>query len=365
MASTPPPDQGSSETTFDTTVGVLYITAVCSMGLWGAATLQMYHYYNNYQSDSGWLKTYIFAVWFLDTLHQTLLVASDYRYLIIGFGDFTQLMQIDILFVIALLVGGLICAMVQFIFLMRVWKLSEKNIILSGTISLLIVGQLVATCLYFVKALQYEDFGRLKGYMSLTRIVDAVNATADTAIALCLVVLLHRNRSGFKDSDTTINRLIVFVVNTGLVTGLCAILGLILGIVLENTLFFMLFYLMTGRLYVNSLFASLNSRKDFRNSLVKARSSFGLSNVSTGQFRTVSFQTHYNECAANTPVTPDQRPDSKPNFVTENNPTRISVTVERVVGSPFDEESRYSFDLEDPEKESNASIHSKFENIPL
>ena len=85
------------------------------------------------------------------------------------------------------------------------------------------------------------------GSMIITRIVNSITAVADSVIAISLVVLLHRTRSGFRRSDSTINRLIVFTINTGLVTSVCAILGLVLGFVLFESLLFMFFYLSIAR----------------------------------------------------------------------------------------------------------------------
>ena len=44
---------------------------------------------------------------------------------------------------------------------------------------------------------------------------------------LVLVVLLHRARTGFSKSETIINRLIVFSINTGMLTSTFAVLSLI------------------------------------------------------------------------------------------------------------------------------------------
>ncbi|KAL5492109.1 hypothetical protein ACEPAI_3556 [Sanghuangporus weigelae] len=205
-----------------------FICAQCLIiGLWGADTVQLYIYYNNYPKDALWLKTYVFTVWFLDTLHQALLIGMSHGYLIVGFGNFNILVTLDPLLVCALFVGGVICVMVQAIFVMRIWKLSERNILLVILVASLVVAQFGATCL---------------------------------------------------------------------VTSICAILGLVLGFVLFDTLLFMFFYLSITRLYTNSFLAALNSRNSLRRSLIKASSSFGVSNVPpTEVLKTVTLQAHYDD----------------------------------------------------------------------
>jgi len=91
--------------------------------------------------------------------------------------------------------------------------------------------------------------------------INAVSTAADVFIAATLVSLLQRSRTGFRRSDTMITRLIIFVVNTGVLTSICAIGSLVSLIVSPKTLIYAAFYYCLGRLYTNSLIATLNARK--------------------------------------------------------------------------------------------------------
>lgn len=77
--------------------------------------------------------------------------------------------------------------------------------------------------------------------------INAVSAASDVAIAIALTFLLHRSRSGFRKSERIINRLILFTVNTGVLTGFCAILTLIFKIAFPNTFIYMVFYILVAR----------------------------------------------------------------------------------------------------------------------
>ena len=73
----------------------------------------------------------------------------------------------------------------------------------------------------------FSSFTQLPSLDNISRAVNAMGAASDLAIALVLVVLLHRARTGFSKSETIINRLIVFSINTGMLTSTFAVLSLI------------------------------------------------------------------------------------------------------------------------------------------
>ena len=85
--------------------------------------------------------------------------------------------------------------------------------------------------------------------------INAVSAATDAIIAVALCLLLHSSRSGFRKSERIINRLIIFTVNTGLLTGICAILTLICNIAFPGTFIYMIFYIMVARSTYQRLFS--------------------------------------------------------------------------------------------------------------
>lgn len=58
-------------------------------------------------------------------------------------------------------------------------------------------------------------------------IINALDATTSVLIASFSIYYLLRERTGFKRSETIVNRLIIYAINTGLVTSICSILTLI------------------------------------------------------------------------------------------------------------------------------------------
>jgi len=142
--------------------------------------------------------------------------------------------------------------------------LSHKNFILTGSILLLVLANSGCGIAWVIVSIQIKTYEDLLKISPLTISINALSATADVIIAATLVIMLNRSRTGFSKSDTMINKLILFVVNTGLLTSCCAIASLISLVASPRTLIYASFYFCIGRLYSNSLLATLNARRILR-----------------------------------------------------------------------------------------------------
>ncbi|KIK65634.1 hypothetical protein GYMLUDRAFT_39128 [Collybiopsis luxurians FD-317 M1] len=142
--------------------------------------------------------------------------------------------------------------------------MSNQNIPLTLVIVLLVLGEFVCSIAFTISSLKlvtWQDLTKLKG-LSMT--VNVLGAVSDVAIAAGLFYFLHRSRTGFKKSDTMISKLIMFSVSTGLLTSVCAVASLLSILIWGRTLIYVAFYFSLGRLYSNSLLATLNARRSIR-----------------------------------------------------------------------------------------------------
>ncbi|PAV15820.1 hypothetical protein PNOK_0867800 [Pyrrhoderma noxium] len=277
---------GTNIQSLDDTMGALFIGVLFSMALWGAGTVQIYYYYNEYQKDRLFLKLMVLAVWVFDTVHQGLIMKVCYNYLITHWGDANQLNVLDQSLILMVLFTALICLIVQSFFSLRIWRLSEKNILLTGFVYIWVIAQFVITIVYFSQAIYFDLFSQLLEIKTLTRSINVISATADAVIAGVLVYLLRRSRTGYRRSERMIVRLIRFTVGTGAVTGFIAIICLIMNLVFPLTFYYILFYLMTSRLYMNSLLATLNARNGVLNSFGDTLQSVITTGIAMDRFRT-------------------------------------------------------------------------------
>ena len=72
-----------------------------------------------------------------------------------------------------------------------------------------------------------NTFPDLEQIYGLTRTMNAFSAVTSTVLSGCLIFLLNRFRTGIKDTETIIDRLIAFMLGTGLLTTMVAVSCLI------------------------------------------------------------------------------------------------------------------------------------------
>ncbi|KAK2467378.1 hypothetical protein APHAL10511_000613 [Amanita phalloides] len=218
-------------------------------------------YYFTHQNDTWSTKGLVSAVMIFDTVHQILITHTVYTYVITYFGDSSKLGDLVWSLIVEVAFNGLTGFLVQGFLALRVWRLSNGNIWLTTAILLLVVGEFACVIVYTGLAIRFETFAQLAALKDLSLTVNILAASGDVLIAGALCTLLHKSRTGFRRSDTMINKLIIFSVNTGCITSLCAIASLISITVAGNTFFYIAFFFCIGRLYANSLLATLNARK--------------------------------------------------------------------------------------------------------
>ncbi|KAF5393735.1 hypothetical protein D9757_000328 [Collybiopsis confluens] len=157
---------------------------------------------------------------------------------------------------------------------------------------------------YSLRLVTWQDLSKLKG-LSMT--VNVLGAVADVAIAAGLFYFLQRSRTGFKKSDTMISKLIMFSVSTGLLTSVCAVASLLSILIWGKTLIYVAFYFSLGRLYSNSLLATLNARKSIR----------GLTDEPGGGEASFSLQTFTNKLSRST----------RKNMALATNPRQTNISI--------------------------------------
>jgi len=135
---------------------------------------------------------------------------------------------------------------------------------LVGIIIILVVGEFSTTLAYMCMSLRLRTFSDLAQLQHLSITVNALAAGGDMLIAVTLCTILHKSRTGFHGSNTMINKLITYVVSTGVATSLCAVASTISTLVAGETFIYIAFYFCIGRLYSNSLLATLNARDSIR-----------------------------------------------------------------------------------------------------
>ncbi|KAJ3874556.1 hypothetical protein F5051DRAFT_455207 [Lentinula edodes] len=266
----------------DETFGAAYIGIVVAALLLGISVIQGFYYFTH-QKDGWILRGLVAGVLVFDFVHQVLITHTGYAYLITFWQQPAKLRIVIWSLLAEVLFNGLTGFCVQCFLTYRIWKLSGTKVWLTVVVISLVFAEfgekliaglsrisylLSLACVIafaviaFLRVKTFEQLSaELKG-LSVT--VNALAVVGDLFIAGILTLLLQRSKTGFRKSDTMINKLTIFAVNTGALTSLCAVASLISIIAAPNTFIYISFFFSMGRLYTNSLLATLNARKMIR-----------------------------------------------------------------------------------------------------
>jgi hypothetical protein len=263
----------------DNTFGACLIGTICSAVLYGVTCVQTWFYYTRYGNDPLWIKSLVLVCWICDTLHLICISHSVYYYLVSQYNVPLALFDMVWSILVEIFFNAIIGLLVQGFLTMRVWRLSGGNIPVTLVISAFVLAEFITTIIFAIKSLQMKTFIELLALKNLSMSTNVIAATSAVLIAGVLCYLLQNSRTGFKKSDSMITKLIVFSMNTGVLTSICALGSMISVIVWGHALIYAAFYFCMGRLYCNSLLATLNARRSIRGIEEENESSYSLRGV--------------------------------------------------------------------------------------
>ncbi|TEB22409.1 hypothetical protein FA13DRAFT_1515668 [Coprinellus micaceus] len=245
----------------DNTMGAMFIGVLISGVLHGICLLQAFFYFTNYRNDHWLLKSMVGTTILFDAIHLCFVSHSMYHYLVSNWGDENELKRLVWSVLMEALLTGLNAGIVQAFYAFRVWTLSKRNWFLTITILVFIFAEAGCGVAWVAISMGFETYTDLLRINPLTITINALSTAVDVFIAVSMCWLLHGSRTGFRRSDTIITNLMIFVVNTGMLTSLCAIASLTSLVASPRTLIYATFYFCIGRFYTNSFLATLNARK--------------------------------------------------------------------------------------------------------
>ncbi|KAI0788094.1 hypothetical protein C8Q74DRAFT_654254 [Fomes fomentarius] len=276
--STSPPQSGSSEGVLppgltanlaEEVMGGLLIEIFIACILYGMTTLQAFIYSQKYPNDKPLLKFLVLAVWILETVHTAFCMQFVYDYLIVGFSDFRSFIHINSGVGVTVICSALVAACVQGYYTWRVYIVSGRSIIWTGIIGLFAVTRVGfgfgSAALTYI----YPNWIELRDYhTSLVTVSGGLGSAAlvDLLVAFTLTFYLKHGRATIhKQSNSMINKILLYTVNTGAITGTASLICVILFATKKSSLVFLGLVEIQTKLYANSFLGSLNARSHIRN----------------------------------------------------------------------------------------------------
>ncbi|KAF8149844.1 hypothetical protein B0H34DRAFT_163708 [Crassisporium funariophilum] len=267
--------------TIGDTFGAMLIGALVTMTIYGITTLQAYFYYMSFPKDGIATKLLVASIWTLDTLHAIFMCHCVHFYLITGYGHPEALVDGTWSLFISIAINVTIAFIVQCFFTHRIFQLCspQKRWWVTGVIALTVFCHFVFGIETVVFLFIKKQFSRLKEIHMAAVPFGVFAILSDIFIAVALCLLLGNNRSDFDDTNSVIDRLIIFAINRCILTSAMAILETIVFSVLPNSFYSIAIDFVIGKLYANSLLAVLNSRATLRSS--NSRGEFDSTELST------------------------------------------------------------------------------------
>ncbi|KAH9893555.1 hypothetical protein C8Q73DRAFT_538152 [Cubamyces lactineus] len=225
------------------------------------------------KADAGWFVASIILAWLLCTFSVIITVHGLWFFMSesIWRENASTPWTVDFF----LLVNSLVACLVRMLYVQRLWKLSRSLtlFVLPGRI-ISAIALVAAICLCIVDlAGSIEISVRLyttpdadKGNVgAMLRpvfiLIFATGICADAILTAMMCLWLNNARTGLKRTDSIINTLIVYSIETGLFPGLIETAGMIAFFANPGSQIFLAFYLQIGILYLSSLLTSLTARR--------------------------------------------------------------------------------------------------------
>ncbi|KAK1231044.1 hypothetical protein PQX77_005851 [Marasmius sp. AFHP31] len=251
------------DVTIDNTLGAVLVGFAVACCIYGILFSQIFSYFVNYPSDRTVYKFLVILILIMETADQAFIGHIIYYYGITNFTNPRVLLRAEVTwsFILQQTVGAFVGFVVKFAFALRVWRFSERNWFITGLVMILVHGLSLA---FTIKAFQLPSVFDVVHLRVLGTVALGVGVLTDIIIAAALCYYLNRLRTGYRQSDSLVNSLVRYAINTGAVTGAVSSTTVILYNLMPTNLVFIATYFVLSKLYAISFMATLNTRRVVR-----------------------------------------------------------------------------------------------------
>ncbi|KAJ6523924.1 hypothetical protein DFH09DRAFT_1372341 [Mycena vulgaris] len=259
----------ASPPALDGTLGAMEIGTAVATFLFGILTLQTFNYYREFSKDSILIKGTIGIIWLFELGHTICSLHAIYWITVTTYSrpPNSFIVKPPQSLIVSLLFSAGIDAVVQLFFGNRIRVLSGRSHVFFLCIAMAALRFICDITLMSTIWVFNAGFTVLESKVHWVMITaSTVGPAADIVIALAMCYYLWELRESglrFTRTRTMVDTLMIWTVETTLVTGVAGIMQLILFLT-RTDLAFMFFYLIQPKLFSNSMLAVLNGRSRFR-----------------------------------------------------------------------------------------------------
>ncbi|KAJ7982988.1 hypothetical protein DFH06DRAFT_713742 [Mycena polygramma] len=249
------------------TFGGAEVTMMFASMLYGVTILQSYMYFYRYPHDGRYMKSLVFILWILDTVHTAFVFHVLYFYTITTWANPSNFLDGVWSNYSLLSISTFMCMLVQLFYARTIYMLCSGK---WRWASIALLGPLIlASTVYgVINAVRQTQEWELTKLTTITHTIilpyACIRIAVDvlTSIALCL--LLRGIKNGVRQTANMVDTLIVYATTRFLMTSSVSIFQVIVLGIDPTSLWGMTLDYIIGKLYVNSLLATLNCRDHVR-----------------------------------------------------------------------------------------------------
>ncbi|KAI0667912.1 hypothetical protein C8Q78DRAFT_304050 [Trametes maxima] len=251
----------------DNTYGALMVGTFVGSILYGLTLHQVYRYTRSlaYKRDSRYVKCMVTVVVLLETWHSAIGMHAVFWYLTTNYFNpealFHGVWSINLLSMTI----GVIIAISQSFFARRLWLIDRKFRVFVVFVSILLLGEAAFATALTVEAFIQPDLQHFQNFAWMVDVALGMVLLADGTLTALLIIVLRRRRTGFQSTEAMLNLLVIYTINTGLLTGTLTSISFFMGVFYPRTLIADGMNMCIAKLYANSLLAALNSRHFVKN----------------------------------------------------------------------------------------------------
>ncbi|KAJ3730211.1 hypothetical protein C8R42DRAFT_714917 [Lentinula raphanica] len=287
---------------YDATLGALEIGVLIAGVLFGLITAQVYIHHKSFPQESIWIKYgLVDFMWIVELGHTICVFHAIYFYTVTHFGDSNDLDILPVSVGAAVVLHGVVLIIVQGFFTYRIALFTGKPYIIPTLSGILIFCQMLAVYtlsaqLILVATKSLQVFMKKWEWLMFTVLI--LRAIADVLISGSLVYHLVRCRHGtFNSTVAVVDKLILWSIETGVVTSMLGFLSIILYLTLRTTFIedaWLSLLMFLPKVFSNAMLANMNSRVELRNmsrSVVNSASIFTSGAFAAAPFGPVNITT--------------------------------------------------------------------------
>jgi len=251
---------------FKGTYGALLLGAFISACLTGVATVQALLYFKMFPYDRAVPKILVFVVWSLDMAHSAMVWMGIWVYLIERERTMEAIDFIPLTISLSIVITAFLTFLVHMFFADRIHRLSEGNWLLTTPILVLALARLAFACVtsaQMIRLMSFKDFVEVSSWSFTLGL--ALSSAVDVLITVALWVLLRETIGpDTMRLERIIDSLVLYTIEIGTSTSAFTIVSMICWLTMQHNLVFLGLHFIIGKLYANSLLATLNTRRSLR-----------------------------------------------------------------------------------------------------